>query len=456
MWGLGDAGFLWSFDARTGDNPCRVGKQAVELVSPTAFYCDGKPGHVQGWDAVRFVSSHLDDFAEIRVTLLDSTGAPVPGFTDVALPLTGPDAGVLDISSIPVTGATSTLTAQFVVNAPNNDPWADEQPFAEISFIGDPPQICFQTTLAQVCITGSTIDQANATTNDTAVESNLITVQIQPLPAGCTPTLTKTADQSPVPAGSVIGFTISLANPGPNALPGLTLTDPLPAGSGVNWAIANQQGPATCTITGAPPTQTLDCGTFTLAAGQSQIVHVTSGDGPDACAVLDNTATATSPIVGDETGHDSITVLCPTAVTTTPSAAQVSLGTPIHDTVVVTDGNPVPTGTVSFALYGPGDTTCLTNLVGGPGIRQRGTISVGRRPRATSPRPPRVFTSGLSATAAIRCIRRPRRTVVTPLNRSASWSRSSPRPPTPRSSPRARRSALPSRSPTRDRCRPAA
>ena len=85
MWGLGDAGFLWSFDARTGDNPCRVGKQAVELVSPTAFYCDGKPGHVQGWDAVRFVSTHLDAFAEIRVTLLDSTGAPVPGFTDVAL-----------------------------------------------------------------------------------------------------------------------------------------------------------------------------------------------------------------------------------------------------------------------------------------------------------------------------------------------------------------------------------
>ena len=102
MWGLGDAGFLWSFDARTGNNPCRVGKQALELVSPTSFYCDGQPDHVQGWDEVRFVSTELDAFAEIRVTLLDSTGAPVPGFTDVAMPLDGPTPGVLDISTIPV------------------------------------------------------------------------------------------------------------------------------------------------------------------------------------------------------------------------------------------------------------------------------------------------------------------------------------------------------------------
>ena len=114
MWGLGDAGFLWSFDARTGNNPCRVGKQAVQVVSPTSFYCDGKPGHVTTWDKVRFISTELDAFAEIRVTLLDSTGAPVPGFTDVALPL---DTGVLDISSIRVTAPTDTLTAQFVINA---------------------------------------------------------------------------------------------------------------------------------------------------------------------------------------------------------------------------------------------------------------------------------------------------------------------------------------------------
>ena len=161
---------------------------------------------------------------------------------------------------------------------------------------------------------------------------------------------------------------MTLANPGPNALPGLTLTDPLPGGAGVDWTIANQQGPATCTITGAPPSETLGCGTFTLAAGQSQTVHVTSPTAAGVCAVLDNTATATSPIAGSGTGQGSVTVQCTTAVTTTPSAVQVSPGTPIHDTVVVTDGNVAPTGTVTFALYGPGDTTCQTNLVSGPGF----------------------------------------------------------------------------------------
>ena len=367
MWGLGDAGFLWSFDARTGNNPCRVGKQALELVSPTSFYCDAQPGHVQGWDKVRFVSTELDAFAEIRVTLLDSTGAPVPGFTDVALPLSGTTPGVLDISTIPVTPPTDTLTAQFVINAPTNDPWANGlQPFAELSFIGDPPQVCFQTTVAKICATGSISDQANVTTNAITPPdlSNPITLQVQPVPAGCTPTLTKTADQSPVTAGSPIGFRITLANPGPNALPGLTLTDALPAGSGVDWSIADQQGPATCTITGAPPTETLGCGTFTLDPGQSQTVHVTSPTAPDVCAVLDNTATATSPIAPVQTADDSVTVQCQAEVSTTihdPAHATVTsvpAGTTVHDQATVTGGLGTPTGTVTFTWFT--NATCAT------------------------------------------------------------------------------------------------
>ena len=144
-----------------------------------------------------------------------------------------------------MTPPTDTLTAQFVINAPTNDPWANGlQPFAELSFIGDPPQVCFQTTVAKICATGSISDQANATTNAITPPdlSNPITLQVHPVPTGCTPTLTKTADDSIVTAGSPIGFTMTLANPGPNALPGLTLTDPLPAGAGVDWTIASQQG----------------------------------------------------------------------------------------------------------------------------------------------------------------------------------------------------------------------
>ena len=131
----------------------------------------------------------------------------------------------------------------------------------------------------------------------------------------------------------------------------------------MDWSIANQQGPATCTITGAPPTETLGCGTFTLAAGESQTVHVTSPTAPDVCAVLDNTATATSPIAPDQTSHDSVTVQCPAAVTTAIHDAvhapvtSVPAGTTVHDQATVTGGSGTPTGTVTFSWFTNGTCT---------------------------------------------------------------------------------------------------
>ena len=226
------------------------------------------------------------------------------------------------------------------------------------------------------------------------------------MPTGCTPTLTKTADQSPVPAGSSIGFTITLANPGPNALPGLTLTDPLPAGAGVDWTIADQQGPATCTITGAPPTETSGCGTFTLAAGPEPDGPCHQPDAPDVCAVLDNTATATSPIAGNETGHDSVTVQCPTAV---DHDAERRPGQPRHPDTRHRGRHrrqprPHRHGQLRPVRAGGHD---MSDQPGErSGIRQRAPVIVRRHLRRLTP-PPRAATSGLSATAATRFISLP-------------------------------------------------
>jgi len=53
------------------------------------------------------------------------------------------------------------------------------------------------------------------------------------------------------------------------------------------------------------------------------------------------------------------------AISTVPSPTQAALGSLIHDSATVTGGFG-PTGTVTFALYGPGDTACSgTNLVAG-------------------------------------------------------------------------------------------
>lgn len=54
-------------------------------------------------------------------------------------------------------------------------------------------------------------------------------------------------------------------------------------------------------------------------------------------------------------------------IQTTASPTTATVGAPIHDTATVS-GGAAPTGTVTFSLYGPGDTTCSTNLVSGPGF----------------------------------------------------------------------------------------
>ncbi|RNM16230.1 DUF11 domain-containing protein, partial [Nocardioides pocheonensis] len=64
-------------------------------------------------------------------------------------------------------------------------------------------------------------------------------------------TLTKTADNATVNAGSQIGFTITATNSnaaGTGDATGVVINDPLPAGSGVDWSIAS--GPGNCSITG--------------------------------------------------------------------------------------------------------------------------------------------------------------------------------------------------------------
>lgn len=62
-------------------------------------------------------------------------------------------------------------------------------------------------------------------------------------------------------------------------------------------------------------------------------------------------------------------VISPTTpgIQTTASPTTTTVGAAIHDVAAVS-GGANPTGTVTFSLYGPGDTTCSTDLVSGPGF----------------------------------------------------------------------------------------
>jgi uncharacterized repeat protein (TIGR01451 family) len=99
-------------------------------------------------------------------------------------------------------------------------------------------------------------------------------------------TIAKTADAQTVPAGSPVGFTVTVGNSGRGATARVTLTDPLPTRAGIAWSIS----PATqgCSIA----SDTLTCDYGSIEGGGTRTVHVTSPTTTASCGALDNTATA--------------------------------------------------------------------------------------------------------------------------------------------------------------------
>ena len=83
--------------------------------------------------------------------------------------------------------------------------------------------------------------------------------------------ITKTADATPVTAGSPVGFTITVSNGGPGTATAVTVDDPLPSLAGVTWTLESQTGSA-CSITGAVGSQTLSCAIGDMASGTTYTV----------------------------------------------------------------------------------------------------------------------------------------------------------------------------------------
>jgi len=74
-----------------------------------------------------------------------------------------------------------------------------------------------------------------------------------------------------------IGFTITIANNSAGTASNATLSDPLPSGTNVSWAINPAYvGPGTCAITGAVGNQVLNCSFGNVAPNASFSVHVLS------------------------------------------------------------------------------------------------------------------------------------------------------------------------------------
>jgi len=134
----------------------------------------------------------------------------------------------------------------------------------------------------------------------------------------------KVADATSVSDGSNIGFTVTVTNNGSGSAKSTVLNDPLPSGSGVDWSISpTYSGPGTCSISGAPGSQTLVCNFGDLAGSQQVSVHVTSATAFASCGTYPNTASVSAVNNGPTTAQASTSVACP-ALTVVKSADPVS------------------------------------------------------------------------------------------------------------------------------------
>ncbi|HVS41783.1 MAG TPA: hypothetical protein VMU20_05885, partial [Candidatus Dormibacteraeota bacterium] len=182
--------------------------------------------------------------------------------------------------------------------------------------------------------------------------------------------VTKTADhQTPVSAGTQIGFTVTVSNSGAGTAAGVTLTDALPggnAGSPVHWTIDTTTGnPAAFAITGTAGSQHLVLAgqPISLAGNSSLKVHVVAQTTKTSCATYNNSASVSATNDGSGMAQATETVICPAIhVTKTADAASVSAGTAIGFSVTVSNAGPgTATGvTLSDPLPGGNAATPVT------------------------------------------------------------------------------------------------
>ncbi|RJQ87219.1 DUF7617 domain-containing protein [Amycolatopsis panacis] len=263
LFGLGDAGILFSEDPTTSSSPC-IHSGAEVTLSPSAFYCDGATGHIRSYTDAR-----LDNMNLANVNLTASTAeVSDTGGSVIAHPAFAPD-GTLDLSGIsPAAHPGITVSAHLVLNN-SNDFTGGNQPHLVVAFDGDAPQVCFKTTVSPTCTATGVSDTATGDDTTGTLTSNTVNLPVAPGPA-CQPAVTinkeicaSNNDNNCQPGGP--GPWAKQATPG---LLGLLLANP-------HWRITvTNAGPTG--ITGATindsavPSCRSAAGTFGLAAGESK------------------------------------------------------------------------------------------------------------------------------------------------------------------------------------------
>ncbi|MCB0037017.1 MAG: hypothetical protein KDE51_23465, partial [Anaerolineales bacterium] len=151
VYSLGDRGLLHTFDPVTGTAPCSAVDSITTpslRVTPAEFTCDGSVPNFT-WNKLEVTDANMTSgvhFTSFQVTILDDSNNVVLGPVEMI----GGN-GTLDLSGI--SNSTTSIRAQINPTPVNGNPaWQNNNtPKVSITYIGDPIQMCFQTTPVVNC-----------------------------------------------------------------------------------------------------------------------------------------------------------------------------------------------------------------------------------------------------------------------------------------------------------------
>ncbi|MGQ0839834.1 DUF7927 domain-containing protein [Actinokineospora sp.] len=221
LWAVGDVGRFEIFNTITGAGRCSTTSTRTTPLTPTQYYCDGGQSHVSRWATVTIADLAPANYRNSVVTLRDGSGAVVPGFDGVSYPASQQ---TIDISSIPVTGNTATLSADVRIvdaNPAAFPPNTAARPRVEVRWAGDAPQVCFRTSVGQVC-NGAPAAIANTAAmlvsvpGVGSVETSAAAQLAYDISAVCAKSVVflKTSDQMAVRPGAIVRYTVTVTNNG--------------------------------------------------------------------------------------------------------------------------------------------------------------------------------------------------------------------------------------------------
>jgi uncharacterized repeat protein (TIGR01451 family) len=163
----------------------------------------------------------------------------------------------------------------------------------------------------------------------------------------------------PVTVGDTLTYTLTVANGGPADATAVALSQTLPASTTYTSATTTA---GSCTQASG----TVSCALGTIPSAGSATITVTVAAA--AVGTLTSSATVSSAVADPRPANNdaTATTVAQLAQRATPAIggqapAAATLGATIADTATLTGGT-APTGTLTFDLYGPGDSACASPL----------------------------------------------------------------------------------------------